>query len=116
MNELMEKIRKSENLHILFWIVKDSCWMLEWRLLGTLMIPPTVLLALYIVIKTWGHKESFISVAIFFWISANSFWMLMEFFNDDKLKYFSGIPFALGLLFVGLYYLTTIRRNERTHG
>lgn len=102
--DLFDKIRKFENLHIVFWLVKDTCWMLELKWLGALMILPTVALAVYLVIKTLKLREFFINMAIFFWISANSFWMIMEFFNDNQFKYFASIPFGLGFVFVAIFY------------
>lgn len=93
-------------MHIVFWLLKDSCWMLELKWLGAIMILPTLTLALYLVFKTLKTRDVYINIAIFFWISANSFWMMMEFFNDDKYKNFAAIPFALGFLFVGLFYLS----------
>jgi hypothetical protein len=78
--DLLQKIRKYENLHIVFWLVKDSCWMLELKWLGAIMMVPTLFLALYLVIKTLPTPDVYISLAIFFWILANSYWMMMEFF------------------------------------
>lgn len=102
--ELIEKIRRFENLHIVFWLFKDSCWMLELKWLGALMILPTLFLAIYIVIKSRHLPEFYINMAILFWISANSFWMLMEFFNANELKNYSSLPFVLGFVCVGIFY------------
>ena len=107
---LIEKIRRYENLHIVFWLIKDSCWMLELKLPGAFMVLPTVYLAVFIVVKSAGTREFYINAAVLCWICANSFWMLVEFFNEDKLRGYSGIPFALGFIFVTLYYL---RPQER---
>lgn len=104
--DLLDKIRKYESMHIVFWLIKDSCWMLELKWLGAIMILPTLTLALYLVYKTLKTRDVYINVAIFFWISANSFWMVMEFFNDDQFKNFAAIPFALGFIFVALFYLS----------
>jgi hypothetical protein len=102
--DLIEKIRRYESLHIVFWLIKDSCWMLELKMLGAIMIIPTLFIALYIVIQTLKTVDFYINMAIFFWISANSFWMLMEFFNDNQLRFYASIPFAFGFLFVGIFY------------
>lgn len=101
---MLEKLRKYENLHIVFWLMKDICWMLELKIFGALMIAPTLFLAIYLVKKTWHEREVFINTAIFFWISANSFWMLMEFFNGNRYKDFAAIPFACGFICVALFY------------
>ena len=102
--DLLQKIRKYENLHIVFWLIKDSCWMLELKWLGAIMMFPTLLLAGYLVVKTWHGPDGFLSAAILFWIMANSHWMMMEFFNDNHYKNFAAIPFALGFVMVVLFY------------
>jgi hypothetical protein len=104
--DLLDKIRKYESMHIVFWLIKDSCWMLELKWLGAIMIVPTVFLAVYLVLKTLKTRDFYINTAIFFWISANSFWMLMEFFNDNQYKNFASIPFGLGFIFVALFYFS----------
>jgi hypothetical protein len=104
MDLLPGNLRKFENLHIVFWLIKDTCWMLEFKLTGTLMILPTFFLAIYLSVKTIRHSELFINLAILCWITANSFWMLVEFFNENQLKEFAAIPFILGTFFVTIYY------------
>ncbi len=113
--ELIEKIRRFENLHIVFWLLKDSCWMLELRWLGALMIIPTLFLAIYIAAKSIPITEFYINMAILFWICANSFWMLMEFFNNDNYKDYAIIPFLLGFLFVGIYYFKNKNAKSLTN-
>lgn len=103
--ELIDRMRRFENLHIVFWLLKDSCWMLELRWIGALMIFPTLFLAIYIAAKSIQITEFYINMAILFWICANSFWMLMEFFNNDNYKDYAIIPFFLGFLFVGIFYV-----------
>ncbi len=101
-------------MHILLWLIKDSCWMLELKVLGLIMVVPTVILAFYIVLKTIKTIDVYINAAVFFWISANSFWMMMEFFNNNKFKELAIIPFALGIVFVALFYFKT--RSGRNSG
>ena len=107
--DLLLKIRKYESLHILLWLIKDTCWMLELKWLGAIMMVPTLILAFYIIYKTLGTIEFYINTAVFFWISANSFWMMMEFFNNSVYKDYAAIPFALGFLFVGVFYFKSFR-------
>ena len=102
--ELLDKIKKFENLHIVFWLIKDTSWMLEIKWLGALMILPTVGVAIYIIVHSFRMREVFINLAILCWICANSFWMCMEFFLNNQHKNFAAIPFVLGFLFVGIYY------------
>lgn len=106
--ELTEKIKRHENLHIVFWLLKDSCWMLQLRWLGIAMIIPTIIIAAIIVYATRKTNDFWINLAILFWICANSFWMYIEFFTSGELKLWTSIPFALGFIFVGIYYYKTL--------
>jgi hypothetical protein len=103
--DLLDKIRKYESMHIVFWLMKDTCWMLELKVLGAIMIAPTLFLAVYLILKTARTKDVYINTAIFFWILANSFWMLMEFFNNNHYKNFAAIPFSIGFMFVGVFFI-----------
>lgn len=107
------KFRKMENLHIVFWLFKDISWCMVWRPLGIVMIVPTLAIAIWIVFK----NKSFVSevchnLAIVFWISANSLWMISEFFHFDETpllfglsgKHTAMIPFLLGLSCLIYYY------------
>lgn len=97
-------VRKFENLHIVFWLIKDSCWMLELKAAGTFMIIPAIYLAIDILIRTKKHPEFWLNASILCWICANSYWMIMEFFFEDRYRLLAGIPFLLGLFFVALFY------------
>lgn len=83
--------------------------MLELRVLGAFMVVPAVILAIYIMIRTLNDPEFYINAAILCWIIANSYWMMVEFFFDDRGRLLASIPFLAGFVFVGLYYLK-IRR------
>jgi hypothetical protein len=101
------RFRKIENLHILFWLVKDLCWCLVFKALGIAMIFPTLSIAIYI---AWRNRhimaELTHNVAITLWIGANSMWMIAEFYEVDKqVKPYCIIPFSLGLLVLFYYYL-----------
>ena len=102
----MFKIRHYENLHIPLWLMKDTCWMFQWRAMGITMITPTLLVALIITIKSWKAKddEFWINLAISFWISGNSYWMLCEFFHHEEIKNFAGWPFLAGMISVAYFY------------
>lgn len=114
--DLLLRIRKFENLHIVFWLLKDSCWMMEFKAAGTAMIVPTFLLAVYILAKTLGHREGFINASILCWIIANSYWMIVEFFFDDRHRNLSAIPFVAGFIFVVVYYLKRPEGNGADTG
>lgn len=82
--------------------------MLDIKWLGALMILPTVAIALWIIYITRKMTEVYLNIAVFFWIAANSYWMVVEFFNDDKGKYFAAVPFSLGFVFVAIFYFKVI--------
>jgi hypothetical protein len=101
------KFRSLENLHILFWLVKDMSWCIGIKPLGIAMIFPTLIVAIYI---TWKNREYMSelthNLAIALWIMANSMWMTFEFTNTDAyLKKYCLIPFSLGLVILLYYYL-----------
>lgn len=111
----MRKIRHFENLHIPLWLLKDTCWMLEWKIMGMIMIVPTVFVALLITYKTWKEKddEFWINLAISFWISANAYWMICEFATHEELKNYAGIPFGAGMLCVSYFYIKKLIINKK---
>lgn len=115
------RYRKMENLHIVFWLFKDiSCCMI-WRPLGIAMIFPTLFFAIVITIRTRQFmSEVCHNLAIVFWITANAYWMISEFFHFDTdslfgdytFKHLALIPFVLGILFLAFYYIIWRPRNK----
>jgi hypothetical protein len=108
------RFRKMENLHIVFWLVKDISWCMVWKPLGILMIFPTLIIAIIISVRTRQFvSELCHNVAIVFWITANAYWMVSEFLHFDEeilvgeisYKYAAVIPFGLGILVLAYYYL-----------
>ena len=100
------KFRSLENLHVLFWLVKDICWCIGFKPLGVAMIFPTLSVAIYIMIKNRQLVSEFVhNLAIALWITANSMWMIFEFTGtDDRLKNYCLIPFLSGLIVLAYYY------------
>jgi len=108
------RFRKMENMHIAFWLMKDISWCMLWRELGVTMIVPTLAVAIWI---TWKNRhivsELAHNLAIVFWITANAYWMISEFFgfDEDNIwgnitgKHFALIPFTAGALTLLIYYL-----------
>jgi len=100
------KLRKTENLHILLWLLKDFCWISNYKILGLTMIIPTITVAILI---TWRTREIsselWHNLAIVCWISANSIWMIGEFYFNDSTRPYAIMFFVSGFLFVGYYYL-----------
>jgi hypothetical protein len=107
------RFRRVENLHILLWLIKDACWAVNWRVPGTIMIIPTLFVAILI---TWQTRhilsELIHNLVVTLWITANCTWMVGEFFGWDEglwgdigLRQFTVIPFSIGLLILAYYYL-----------
>lgn len=108
------KFRKMENLHIVFWLFKDISWCMVWRPLGIAMIFPTLIIAIIIALRTKNYMSEIChNLAIVFWIAANSYWMISEFFKFDTqplfgditFKYLAIIPFGIGILILAYFYL-----------
>lgn len=111
---MLKRIRRFENLHIVLWLVKDTCWIQNFHLMACIMIAPTIGMALYItwlsrsIVKEWLHN-----LAVCSWIIANSIWMIGEFFFDDTLRPFATVFFLIGLSIIGYYYLVLARRSAQ---
>lgn len=108
------RYRRLENLHIVFWLFKDISWCMLWKELGIIMVVPTLSVALYIAYRTRNLKSELAhNLAVAFWISANSYWMISEFFGFDEVqvlgpyegKHIAMIPFIIGVLILARYYL-----------
>jgi len=108
------RFRRIENLHIVFWLIKDLSWAMLWRPLGLLMIVPTLGAAIIITWQTRHIKSELLhNVAVLFWIIANAYWMLTEFFStNESLRMYSVIPFSIGLLVIFYYYIF-VRPGEK---
>src|SRR6188472_4256954 len=103
---ITKKIRSTENLHILLWLIKDSCWVQDYRILGVIMIAPTIVVAVFLMVRTRNVKEEFIhNLAIVFWLCANSVWMIGEFFYNDSTRPYALIFFGMGLITLAVHYL-----------
>ena len=101
----MHKIRLLENLHIILWLVKDTCWLLQFKIGGIIMIFPTVFMAFYLAWKT-RHDMSILlpNLAVCFWICANVVWMLGEFFDFNHIPY-ALASFSIGIVIISIYII-----------
>jgi len=117
------KYRMMENMHIIFWLLKDLSWCMLWRPLGRAMIFPTLIIAIVISYRT-RHIKSELShnLAVVFWISANSYWMISEFLGFDEktvmgyeARYITVIPFVIGMSILLYYYLIQRPAEIRKH-
>ena len=115
------KFRKMENLHIVFWLLKDVSWCMVWKPLGIAMIFPTLIISIIIAWRTRQYfSEICHNLAITIWISANSYWMISEFMGFDThplwgnytMKHLALIPFLMGLSILMYYYLHWKPRHQ----
>ena len=115
------RFRRMENLHIAFWLIKDISWCMIWKELGIAMIVPTLSVAIWF---TWRNRqivsELCHNLAIVFWITANSYWMISEFIGIDESpvwgpfegKHIALIPFGLGIMILAYYYMFKFSREK----
>lgn len=102
-----------ENGHIFFWLIKDTCWALEFKPGGIIMIIPTVAMAFYLLWRTRKQRTEFMhNMAVCFWISANSAWMIGE-FNDYDARPVAATLFILGLTVLIVYYLFYFKKDRQ---
>lgn len=115
------RYRKMENLHIVFWLLKDVSWCMIWRPLGVAMIVPTLIISIVIAWRTRQYMSELChNLAITIWIMANSYWMISEFlhfdgdtiFGEFTYKHLALIPFTLGLIILGFYYIIWKPRHK----
>lgn len=113
----LKKIRVKENLHIVMWLFKDFCWIMDFKPLGMLMILPTLILALHL---SWQYRhmrsELFHNLAVTCWIMANSVWMTGEFFFDDTWRPGAMVFFLIGIALIVSFYGSRLIRGEKLLG
>lgn len=116
------RYRKMENMHIVFWLLKDISWCIVCKPLGIAMIFPTLIISIVIAYRTRDVKSELAhNLAITFWISANALWMVSEFFGFDTTliwrsltgKHLALIPFAIGLFLLLNYYIIQKPKEDR---
>lgn len=103
---LFRSLRSGENFHIVLWLLKDVCWVQDWKVAGTIMLAPTLAMAIWI---TWRSRtdlcELLHCMAVVFWIAANGSWMLGEFFCNDCTRPVALVFFVLGMACMARWYL-----------
>lgn len=77
-----------------------------WKPGGIIMVFPTLSVAFYILWRSRSNQSEFIhNLAVCFWISANSVWMLTEFMGVEKLyKKYAIYLFVSGIILLLVYY------------
>lgn len=108
------RYRRMENMHIVFWLIKDISWCMIWKELGIAMFIPTLSIAIIIAWRTRRIRAELAhNLAIAFWICANGYWMISEFFGFDEAvvwrnftgKHMALIPFLTGAVILLFYYI-----------
>ncbi len=103
-----------QNMHVLFWLLKDMSWCSSWHKLGLIMVGPTLYLAARIAWETRKSLSEFVhNLAVCLWICANITWMMGEFFYEDGTRPYARIFFFAGLGMLGVYYLAAPRKRWR---
>jgi thiol:disulfide interchange protein len=107
-------LRRVENLHIAFWLLKDLGWVQDIHLLGVIMVIPTLSMAIWL---TWQmrHERSELAhnTAVCCWIIANAIWMMGEFFLHDSTRPQATIFFCIGLSILLVHYCAEyLKRNS----
>jgi hypothetical protein len=77
--ETHKKILNIHEIHVISWLLKDVFWTLKWTWMATVMVLPTLLLALYIFIREKESRDS--NLVLLSWLNMNIFWMLHELQN-----------------------------------
>jgi hypothetical protein len=97
-------------MHILFWLIKDMSWCLMSKTIGTIMIAPTIAVALIILARSREHMTSFVhNLAVLFWITANSLWMVGEMYCQDCTKPYAIWLFSAGMGVLLVYYIYLLK-------
>ena len=110
---MLARIRKYENMHIALWLLKDTCWVMDFKPAGLFMIVPTLSVAFYLTWQLRKEKaELFHNLAVCFWIMANSVWMIGEFYYDDGTRPLATVFFAAGILSIAYFYLGVLPKRK----
>ncbi|MBF6659345.1 hypothetical protein HUE46_04300 [Flavobacterium columnare] len=121
---ISKKLRFIENLHIVFWLIKDMCWCLEFKTLGITMAVPTICISIYFIFKNKADiSELYHNMAVFLWIIANTWWMSSEFFKFDENTLILGLkgrslaafPFGSGILLLLIFYISIYPKQIQTN-
>ncbi|MFN8351837.1 MAG: hypothetical protein U0U25_10275 [Flavobacteriales bacterium] len=110
---LLRSLRASENFHIVLWLLKDLFWVMDLKVAGTVMVVPTLVMALWIAWRSRADVGELLhSLAVVCWITANGTWMIGEFFFADTKRHVAIPFFVAGLALVGWYYLVLLPRGK----
>lgn len=106
-------LRQLDNFHILTWLIKDICWVKEYKPGGMFMIVPTIGIAFLMAWKTRRYKARFYSnFSVFCWMCADSVWMMDDFYELNASAVTVGF-FITGILSMAYYYAFVGSGNKR---
>lgn len=101
-------VRRFENIHIAFWLLKDFSWCSNWKWFGTAMVLPTLVVAGRIMCSPERKPADLVhNIAVCFWAVANVTWMTGEFFFQDKARGLAQVFFTVGIAVLAVYYTVT---------
>ena len=107
-------VRVHENLHIILWLFKDLSWLMEYKILGLVMVVHTILVAVLIAWESRGDRsELFHASAVILWILANSTWMIEDFFFNGHGHVIAEAFFLSGLALLAVFYLVILPLERR---
>lgn len=111
---MIRSLRVNENLHVVLWLFKDLCWLMEYRVTALVMVFPTLAMAVYIAWLSTRDRSQFMhALAVLFWISANSTWMIGDFFFEARGHGIAAALFLSGLGILAVYYTLLAPREKR---
>ena len=100
-----KKLELWETFGSVLWFLLDGSWMLDWRMMVTVLIVPTILcnfLTLFYLEKSDGSVLSGITVNS--WLLMNVFWILGDMYHVGFAPLWAKITFwsGVGILLIGL--------------
>lgn len=101
-----------ENGHVLLWLLKDTCWALEWKVAAIAMVAPTIFVAYYLLWRSRTVRaDRYHNLAVCSWITGNSLWMTGEFYKTE-LRPVAVCIFAVGLAVLAWYYIVYFKQDR----
>ena len=89
------------------------CWSIDSKI-GAMLVFPTIAVSIWILMQSKTVSAIYHNIAVCFWITANSLWMISELYKfEDKTKPVVIILFSFGLLILAYYYIRTALVKKR---
>jgi hypothetical protein len=81
------------------------CWSIDSKI-GAILVLPTIAVSIWILFQSKTVSAIYHNIAVCFWITANSLWMISELYKfEDKAKPIVIILFAIGIIMLAYYYI-----------